>query len=92
MELNKTFQPGERFRLKLGVQFDNAFNHPMRAPSDDQYLAWLGTLNLAVNQATRKLQIASLDRNLDFGHFFESFNQEGVDSRRTIRLTLRFSF
>jgi hypothetical protein len=34
----------------------------------------------------------SLDRNPDFGRFFDSFSQESIDNRRTIRITLRLTF
>jgi hypothetical protein len=90
--LDKTFRIGERFNLRLGAQFNNVFNHPLRPPSDDNSVALLGTFNLAVDPATRQIVLASLDRNDDFGRFFDSFNQEGIDNRRTIRLTLRLTF
>ncbi|HEX5081601.1 MAG TPA: carboxypeptidase-like regulatory domain-containing protein [Blastocatellia bacterium] len=90
--LDKSFRFGERFRLRLGAQFNNVFNHPLRPPSDDQSFGLLGTINLAVNPANRQLQIASIDRNPDFGRFFDSFNQEGIENRRTIRITLRLTF
>jgi len=89
--LDKSFQLGERFRLRFGAQFNNVFNHPLRPPSDIQ-VANLGTFNLAVNPATRQVEIDSLDRNPDFGRFFDSFSQENIDNRRTIRLTLRLEF
>lgn len=90
--LDKSFRLGERFRFRLGAQFNNVFNHPLRPPSGDQAAGWLGTINLAVNPTTQRLQIDSLDRNPDFGRFFDSFNQEGIDNRRTIRITLRMTF
>ncbi|MBS1812159.1 MAG: TonB-dependent receptor [Acidobacteria bacterium] len=90
--LDKSFRLGERFRLRLGGQFNNIFNHPMRPPTADQYYAWLGTMYLKVNPTTLKPELDFLDRNPDFGRFFDSFNQEGIDSRRTIRLTLRLTF
>lgn len=89
--LDKSFRLGERFRLRLGAQFNNVFNHPLRPPSDIQ-VANLGTFNLAVNSTTRQAEIASFDRNPDFGRFFDSFSQENIDSRRTIRITLRLTF
>lgn len=90
--LDKSFRFGERFRLRLGAQFNNVFNHPLRPPSADQSVGRLGTLNLAVNPTNQRLQVASLDRNPDFGRFFDSFNQENIDNRRTIRITLRLTF
>ena len=89
--LDKSFRLGERFRLRLGAQFNNVFNHPLRPPSDIQ-VANLGTFNIAVNSATRQVEIASFDRNPDFGRFFDSFSQENIDSRRTVRITLRLTF
>lgn len=89
--LDKSFSIGERVRLRLGAQFNNIFNHPLRPPSDNG-VALLGTFNLAVNPATQQVEIESLDRNPDFGRFFDSFNQEGIDNRRTVRLTLRLTF
>ena len=89
--LDKSFRMGERFQLRFGAQFNNVFNHPLR-PSSDIQLASLGTFNLAVNPTTRQIEIASLDRNPDFGRFFDSFNQENIDNRRTIRITLRLTF
>jgi hypothetical protein len=89
--LDKSFSLSERFQLRFGAQFNNVFNHPLRPPSDLQ-AAFLGTINLSVDPATRQPRIASLDRNPDFGRFFDSFIQEGIDNRRTIRLTLRLTF
>jgi hypothetical protein len=90
--LDKSFRLSERFRLRFGAEFNNVFNHPLRPPSGDQSVELLGTFDLAVNPTTRQIQIDSLDRNLDFGRFFNSYNQEGIDNRRTIRLTLRLTF
>ncbi|MGE0129741.1 MAG: carboxypeptidase regulatory-like domain-containing protein [Blastocatellales bacterium] len=90
--LDKSFRLGERFKLRLGAQFNNVFNHPLRPPSGDQSAGWLGTINLRVNPANQRLEIDSLDRNPDFGRFFDSFSQENIDSRRTIRITLRLTF
>ncbi len=92
--LTKSFAIGERVRLRVGAQFDNVFNHPLRLPSSDvaPSIARLGTFNIRVNPANKRVEIASLDPNLDFGRFFDSFNQEGIDNRRTIRITLRLTF
>ncbi len=92
--VDKSFRFGERFRLRLGAQFNNVFNHPLLAPSNDAAitLSRIGTINLGVNPANRQVTIASIDPNPDFGRFFDSFNQEGIDNRRTIRITLRLTF
>jgi hypothetical protein len=90
--LDKSFRLGEKLRLKFGAQFNNLFNHPLRPPSGDQTVASLGTFTLAVVPATKQIRIDTLDTNPDFGRFFDSFSQEGIDSRRTIRLILRLTF
>ena len=89
--LDKSFRISESVRMRLGAQFNNVFNHPLRPPSDNT-IALLGTFNIAVNPTTRQVELASLDRNVDFGRFFDSFNQESIDNRRTIRITLRLTF
>ncbi len=90
--LDKSFRFGERVRLRLGAQFNNVFNHPLRPASGDQSFGRLGTISLAVNPTTKQIQIGSIDPNPDFGRFFDSFNQENIDNRRTIRITLRLTF
>jgi carboxypeptidase family protein len=92
--LDKSFSINERFRLRLGAQFNNIFNHPLLAPDNGSAIALsrIGTINLGVNPANRQVTIASIDPNPDFGRFFDSFNQEGIDNRRSIRVTLRLSF
>lgn len=90
--VDKAFRFGEKFQMRLGAQFNNVFNHPLRAPTDDVSAGWLGTLNLGVNPATRQVVIDSVDPNPDFGRFFDSFKQEGIENRRTIRITLRLTF
>jgi len=90
--LDKSFRLGEKFRLKFGAQFNNVFNHPLRPPSGDQTVALLGSFSLAVNPANRQIRLDTIDPNPDFGRFFDSFSQENIDSRRTIRLTLRLTF
>jgi hypothetical protein len=90
--VNKSFKVGEKFQLQLGAQFNNVFNHPLRAPTGDVSAGWLGTLNMGVAPATKQVLIDSIDRNPDFGRFFDSFKQEGIENRRTIRITLRLTF
>lgn len=94
--VNKTFRFGERFRLRFGAEFNNVFNHPLIAPDQDTGIGIsnLGSFDIRVNPATKKVEIDpdSLDRNPDFGRFFDSFSQENIDSRRTIRITLRLTF
>jgi len=92
--LDKTFRIRERLRLRFGAEFNNIFNHPLRSPDFDTGtgIANLGSFSVKVDPATKRVQIASFDRNVDFGRFFDSFSQEGIDSRRTVRLTLRLTF
>jgi hypothetical protein len=92
--LDKSFSITERVRMRLGAQFNNVFNHPLLAPSNDSAIALsrIGTINLGVNPANRQVTIASIDTNEEFGRFRDSFKQEGIDNRRTIRITLRLTF
>ncbi len=92
--IRKNFRLGEKVTLNVGALFDNLFNHPLLSPVDltDDF-ARVGTINLEVDQATgRLLPITSVDLNPSFGRVNRSFSQEGFDSRRSIRLTLRLTF
>ncbi len=101
--LHKDFRIGERVKANLGADFNNIFNHPLRAPNADfagggGTFAYLGGFNIRVDPNT--LQLLPIDasdpnqvtRNADFGRAFQTFPQEGVDSRRTVRLRLRITF
>jgi hypothetical protein len=92
--IRKNFKLTERVVLNVGVLFDNLFNHPLLSPVDltDDF-SRVGTINLEVNQTTGKLlPITSVDPNPNFGRLNRSFSQEGFDSRRSVRLTLRLTF
>jgi hypothetical protein len=92
--IRKNFKLNERFTLNVGALFDNLFNHPLLSPVDltDDF-SRVGTINLEVDQTTGKLlPITSVDPNPSFGRLNRSFSQEGFDSRRSIRLTLRLTF
>ena len=90
--IRKFFSFSERVRLEVGADLNNAFNHPLRSP-DDINFAWLGDFFVDVDPATATLlPITRTDPNPDFGRIVDSFNQEGIDNRRTIRLRLRLSF
>jgi hypothetical protein len=54
----------------------------------------LGDFSVAVDPATLKPFIPSdlVNLNDDFGRLLSTYTQEGVDSRRTIRLRLRITF
>jgi hypothetical protein len=98
--VHKEFHFGERVTAQFGADIDNVFNHPLFSPNADSgggggSFALLGDFNIRVDPATGKLlPIAQADvtPNSDFGRLISSFSQEGVDSRRTIRLRLRITF
>lgn len=92
--IRKNFKLNERITFNIGALFDNIFNHPLLSPIDltDDF-ARVGTINLEVNQNTGALlPITSVDLNPNFGKLNRSFSQEGFDSRRSVRLTLRLTF
>jgi hypothetical protein len=90
--LHKFFKIKENVQLEVGADFDNVFNHPLRSPADINF-AHLGVFFLDVDPVTAKLlPITRFDPDPDFGRTVQSFTQEGIDNRRTIRLRLRLSF
>jgi hypothetical protein len=102
--IHKDFQFGERFVASFGADIDNLFNHTLFSPDNDYGggggpFAQLGDFAINVNQTTGAIEIAKDDdgnpqvfRNDDFGKLINSFSQEGVDSRRKVRLRLRVTF
>jgi len=97
--VHKEFRLSERFRAALGADIDNVFNHRLFIPDSDYGggggpFAQLGDFSLAVDPATLQPVIdpASITKNDLFGRLVNTFTQEGVDSRRTIRLRLRVTF
>lgn len=91
MGVRKNFRFGERFRAELGADVQNILNHPLKSP-DAYDIGNLGDFSMQVNPTTLKPEIASVTPNPDFGRLISSYAQEGVDSRRTIRLRLRIVF
>ncbi|HEV2826855.1 MAG TPA: carboxypeptidase-like regulatory domain-containing protein [Pyrinomonadaceae bacterium] len=90
--LRKFFKITETARLEVGADLNNAFNHPLRSPNDLNF-AELGSFSLDVDQTTGQLlPITNIERNDDFGRIRTSFNQDGIDNRRTVRLRVRLSF
>jgi hypothetical protein len=89
--LKKVFRLGDRARAELGADVQNLLNHPLLSP-DSYDIGNLGDFSLQVNPTTLKPEIASITRNPDFGRLLSSFSQDGVESRRTIRLRLRITF
>jgi hypothetical protein len=85
-------------KAELGADVDNLFDHPPFSP-DSKYgggggpFAFLGDFNLAMDQKTGKLlPITDVIPNPDFGRLINSFTQEVIDSRRTVRLRLRITW
>lgn len=97
--VRKNFKLTERATLNVGALFDNIFNHPLLSTTDptDQF-AHLGTIHVTVDPNTRKVGIlynpdpVNGDADPNFGRLNRSFAQEGFDSRRSIRLTIRLTF
>jgi len=106
--VHKDFHFGERVTATFGADVDNLFNHPLFSPDNDYGggggpFAFLGDFNVAVDPVTLKPVINMVDNgsgtlvpditpNDQFGRLLQTFSQEGVDSRRTIRLRLRITF
>ncbi|HKF49841.1 MAG TPA: hypothetical protein VKB38_20940, partial [Terracidiphilus sp.] len=109
--MHKSFQVNERVALQVGADFDNVFNHPMKAPDANDgggggTFANLGDFYLGVDQNNapapgQQPALLPLDPNpdngltnynSDFGRLYRSYSQEGVDSRRSIRLRARITF
>lgn len=89
---HKVFRIGERLKTDLGADFNNLLNHPLKSPSSTDFIAHLGGFDLGVDPQTSKPFVSRVNRNPDFGRLRTSFPQEGVDSRRTVRLKLRLTF
>jgi Carboxypeptidase regulatory-like domain/TonB dependent receptor len=101
--VHKDFHFGERWTAQIGADVDNVFNHPLFSPDSDSgggggSFALLGDFNIRVNPTTGALlpigqgHPEDIIPNPDFGRLINSFSQEGVDSRRTVRLRLRITF
>jgi len=101
--IHKNFHLGDRFTAELGADFNNIFNHPLFSPDSDYGggggpFALLGDFNIAVDQnpapgtVPKILPITDITPNEDFGKLINTFTQEGVDSRRTVRLRFRLTF
>ncbi len=91
MGIRKTFKFRDRIRMELGADMNNILNHPLLSP-DNYDIGSLGNFTLAVNPKTLQPVIQDVQRNPDFGRLITSYQQEGVDSRRTVRLRLRITF
>jgi hypothetical protein len=95
--VHKTFHVGERVAAEFGADIDNLFNHPLYSPDADSgggggVFSLLGDFDIGVDPATFKPVIADVTPNEDFGRLKQTFTQDGVANRRTIRLLLRVTF
>ena len=99
--LHKDFHATERVTLQFGADVNNLFNHPLFSPNADAgggggSFALLGDFVIRVDPATGKLlpidPATDVTPNPDFGRLISSFTQEGIDSRRAVRLRLRITF
>jgi carboxypeptidase family protein/TonB-dependent receptor-like protein len=93
--VHKDFKFGERVTANFGADFDNIFNHPIRMPNQDfgdGSFSYLGGFDVQIDPATLMPALEDVNPNSDFARAFSTFPQEGVDSRRTIRLRLRVTF
>jgi len=92
MGFKKFFRITEQTRLEVGVDFNNIFNHPLLSPLDIEY-ANLGDFDVSLNAAGQPVILPdNVNRNPDFGRQNNSFTQEGIDNRRSVRLKLRLTF
>jgi len=90
--IQKRFPIGERVRASIGADFNNIFNHPLVASTDTSF-ANLGSFALDVDQRTGALlPITRITPNPDFGRLINSYSQDGIDSRRAVRLRLRITW
>lgn len=97
--VHKDFHFGERVTATFGADVQNLFNHRLFSPNADDgggggSFANLGDFSVGVDPVTLKPFIPAdqVNLNSDFGRLLNTYTQEGVDSRRTIRLRLRISF
>jgi hypothetical protein len=98
--VHKDFHATERLTFQFGADIDNLFNHPLFSPNADAGggggdFARVGNFVIRVDPTTGALlpiEEGDITRNDDFGRLISSFSQEGIDSRRTVRLRLRITF
>lgn len=101
--VHKVFRLGEKVRADIGAEFNNLFNHPLFSPDSsgqDGDFANLGDFNVTtIDPATgiptlklQPIQPGDIIPNPNFGRLITSYTQEGVDSRRTVRLKIRITF
>ena len=105
MGIHKDFHFGERVVATFGADVDNLFNHPLLSPDNDYgggggSFAFLGDFNVGVDPVhlqtvlllTMKVILVPDATSNRLRESYKPSTQEGVDSRRTIRLRLRITF
>ncbi len=93
--VTKDFRINEGLKLSFRAVFDNVFNHPTFAPPGpgQSEINYVGDFDLEVDPNTLKLlPITSVYPNPDFGRLYGTFSHEGIDDRRSIRISLRLVF
>jgi len=92
MGFKKFFSFNEQTKLEVGVDFNNIFNHPLLSPLDVEF-ANLGDFLVGLNAAGQpEILPENVFPNPDFGRQNNSFSQEGIDNRRSVRVKLRLTF
>jgi len=82
----------EKFRLQVGADFNNVFNHPLWSPLGSD-IGRLGNFLVSLDPNGNSVILPeNVFPNPDFGRNTVSTPQEGVDSRRSIRIRLRLTF
>jgi hypothetical protein len=90
--VHKNFAVNERIRLQVGADFDNVFNHPLWSPLGSD-IGRIGNFLVSLDQQGKSVILPeNVFPNPDFGRNTVSFSQEGIDSRRSIRIRLRLTF
>jgi hypothetical protein len=92
--LRKYFKFSETTRLEVGADFNNVFNHPLLSPLTTDF-GNVGDFLVSLNAAGQPVIINDDDhvfRNPNFGRINQSFSQEGIDNRRSVRLKARLTF
>jgi hypothetical protein len=102
--LHKSFNISDHLAVQIGADIDNVLNHPMLSPDFNDgggggTFAQLGDFNITVDQTPPAgqqprvlLDPSNVNINPDFGRLYRSYETEGVDSRRSIRLRGRITF
>jgi hypothetical protein len=90
--VHKNFAVTEKIRLQVGADFNNVFNHPLWSPVGPE-IGQLGNFLVSLDQQGNSVILPeNVFTNPDFGRNTVSTSQEGIDSRRSIRIRLRLTF